>query len=303
MTSRADRPKLLTRRALLAQAAALGCLGLTGPVGAIGVDWPVRFGLTSVVVRENLAFFRAWGDYLRDRLGRPVEFVQRRSYREVMQLLESGEVNFAWICGYPFVRAREAGLIDLVAVPEFQGAPLYRSYIIVHRDSPHQTLEDLGGAVFAFSDPDSNSGYLVPRERLATITDAPESFFRQTFFTFDHAETIEAVAERVADGGAVDSYVWEHLKRTNPHLTNQTRVIDSSRQFGFPPVVTRRGSDAALTRRMADALYGMEADPDGAALLAALDLDRFAPHPPSLYDGIADMAAALATPSWRTFVP
>ncbi|MBA1333584.1 ABC transporter substrate-binding protein, partial [Candidatus Endoriftia persephone str. Guaymas] len=39
----------------------------------------------------------------------------------------------------------------------------------------------------------------------------PETFFRQTFFTFNHAETVQAVSEQVADGGAVDSYIWEYL--------------------------------------------------------------------------------------------
>lgn len=296
----------MTRRAVLRGGLAVGAAGCL-PARAWGAEtatnWPVRFGLTSVVVRENLSFFRDWAQYLGDRLDRPVEFVQRRSYREVMQLLEGAEVEFAWICGYPFVRAREAGYIDLLAVPEYRGAPYYRSYIIVHRDSPHTSLDDLRGRVFAFSDPDSNSGYLVPRATLSAATDAPEAFFRQTFFTFDHGETVEAVAERVADGGAVDSYVWEHLQRVTPGLVERTRVISASRLFGFPPVVARRGANAVLSARMRDALFGMSRDPVGQALLGALDLDRFADHPPSLFDGIASMAAHLAAPAWRGMIP
>ena len=303
MTSAADRPTNPTRRTFLSHAGALGGLCLAAPASGAGLEWPVRFGLTGVVVRENLAFFREWGSYLRQRLRRPVEFVQRRSYREVMQLLESGEVDFAWICGFPFVRAREAGYVTLVAVPEYRGEPLYRSYVIVHRDSPHQSLADLRDKVFAFSDPDSNSGYLAPREMLTSVTDSPEAFFRQTFFTFDHAETVEAVAERVADGGAVDSYVWEHLQRSNPTLAERTRVVGRSELFGFPPVVARSSGDGFLTAAMADALLGMHGGDGGRHLLAALDLDRFAAHTPDLYDGITQMATRLSNPAWRTFVP
>ena len=52
---------------------------------------PVRFGLTAVVVRENVPFYQAWSRYLAQKVGRPVQFVQRRSYREVMELLETGQ--------------------------------------------------------------------------------------------------------------------------------------------------------------------------------------------------------------------
>lgn len=48
---------------------------------------PIRFGLTAVVVRENLRFFDNMTNYLSRRLERPVEFVRRKSYREIMNLL------------------------------------------------------------------------------------------------------------------------------------------------------------------------------------------------------------------------
>ena len=253
----------------------------------------VRFGLTAVVVRENLQFFDRWAAYLEARLDRPVEFVQRRSYREIMEMLEAGELDFAWICGYPFVQERSPEFVELLAVPVFEGSPLYRSYIITQRDSPYQTLDDLDGRVFAFSDPASNSGYLVPRAMLAHAGHAPDEFFRLTFFSYSHAETIQAVAEGVADGGAVDSYVWEFMKITRPQLTERTRVIQRSRTFGFPPLVSRLGVEAALRDRMREGLVGMSGDPDGRNLLADLALDGFAIHPSELYESIRVMARRL----------
>jgi phosphonate transport system substrate-binding protein len=49
-----------------------------------------------------------------------------------------------------------------VATPEVQNSHFYHSYLIVNNTSTFQTLEDLRGRVFAFTDPDSNSGKLVP---------------------------------------------------------------------------------------------------------------------------------------------
>lgn len=254
---------------------------------------PVRFGLTAVVVQENLQLYDRWAAYLGEHIGRPVQFVQARSYREIMGLLEAGGLDFAWICGYPFVQKRDPDYLELLAVPVFEGAPLYRSYIIVHRDSSIASLADLEGRVFAFSDPDSNSGYLVPQAMLAQRGHRPQSFFRLSFFTYSHAETIEAVAEGLAEGGAVDSYIWEHLRETRPDLTARTRVILRSEKFGFPPLVARLGLANELRDRMAAALMGMKEDTEGRQLLAEFGLDRFGRFPESLYEPIRQMADSL----------
>ncbi len=252
---------------------------------------PIRFGLTAVVVQENLRFLDSWASYLGEKLDRPVEFVRRRSYREVMDLLESGRIDFAWICGFPFVQYREPEILDLLTVPVFAGAPLYHSYIIVHRDSEIRDLSQLEGRVFAFSDPESNSGFLYPQFLLAQRGKTIEAYFRQTFFTYNHAETIEAVAEMVADGGAVDSYIWDYLAVMRPEITNQTRIIQTSPSFGFPPLVSRRGIDTALIAHMKDVLLGMSNDADGKRFLDGLMLDSFQETEPDLFSSIRRMAS------------
>ncbi len=257
---------------------------------ASGPETTVRFGLTAVVVTDNMRLLDRWAIYLSGKLGQPVEFVRRRSYRQVMDLLRAGEVDMAWICGYPFVQPRDPEFLELLAVPVYRTRPLYHSYIIVHEDSPYQDFGDLRGSVFAFSDPDSNSGFLYPQALLIDRDERPESFFRQTFFTFNHAETVEAVAARVADGGAVDSYVWEYLAKLRPDMVGRTRVIHRSPVFGFPPLVARIGLDPDVTRRLAEILRGMEDDPEGRALLAGFDLDRFGHYSPDLFDDIRSMA-------------
>ncbi|MBF0168995.1 MAG: phosphate/phosphite/phosphonate ABC transporter substrate-binding protein [Alphaproteobacteria bacterium] len=271
----------------------MGAAAFARPVPAAEEERPVRFGLTAVVVRENLQFFERWRLFLEQRVGRPVRFVQRRSYREIMGLLQTGEIDFAWICGYPYVQKREPEFIELMAVPVFQGEPLYHSYIIVHRDNPATSLTDLKGKVFAYSDPDSNSGYLVPRYLLASTGASPDNFYRLTFFTYNHAETVEAIANRVADGGAVDSYVWEFMAKTRSSVTERTKIISRSQKFGFPPLVMRSAADPELKRRMQAAIFGMREDIDGRALLGQLALDSFSPPNPSLFDGIRAVAQRM----------
>lgn len=269
----------------------IGCglltlLALIVPGAADPVPPTIRFGLTAAVVRENVDLYQRWAIYLSRKLLRPVQFVQRRTYREAMEMLETGEHDFSWICSFPYAKYRDAKFFGLMAVPVFQGEPFYRSYIIVNRTSPLRALADLKGRVFAYSDPDSNSGYAAPRQMLSDAGYDPDRFFRQTFFTYNHTETIEAVAEHVADGAAVDSYVWEYLNRHEPQVTARTKIIQRSEQFGFPPLVYRKGIDDNLRIRMTDVLLAMQDDPEGRTLLAELMIDRFILAPSSLYDSV-----------------
>ena len=257
---------------------------------AIAQDTPIRFGLTAVVVTENLRFLDQWSEYLESKMGREVELVMRKSYREVMDLLDSRAIDFAWICGYPYVQTRESKSVRLLSVPIYRGEPRYRSYIIVPSDSPYRQFSDLKGKIFAFSDPDSNSGYLYPLSLLARKDEKPGAYFRQTFFTFNHAETVQAVAEYYADGGAVDSYIWEYLAGFRPDLTEKTRMIKKSPSFGFPPVVSRLGLDAKTVKSMKSALENMSSDTAGEELLSQLKLDGFGDYPDSLFNEIRTMA-------------
>ncbi|MCP3669314.1 MAG: phosphate/phosphite/phosphonate ABC transporter substrate-binding protein [Gammaproteobacteria bacterium] len=269
------------------------------PTYAADTEPPIRFGLTAVVVTENLRFLDQWSEYLEHKMGRKVEFVLRKSYREVMDLLDSGGIEFAWICGYPYVQKREPESLRLLTVPIYRGAPRYHSYIIVHNSSPYRRFDDLKGKVFAFSDPDSNSGFLYPLALMIKKGEKSEAFFRQTFFTFNHAETVQAVSEQVADGGAVDSYIWEYLAVFRPDITEKTRIIKKSPSFGFPPIVSRLGVNASTVKIMKNTLEKMDRDPSGKALLARLKLDGFGNYSDSLFNEIRAMANTIQK-SWPT---
>ncbi len=265
------------------------------PIHAADTQPPIRFGLTAVVVTENLRFLDQWSQYLEHKMGRKVELVRRKSYREVMDLLDSGSIDFAWICGFPYIQSREPESIQLLTVPVYRGAPRYHSYIIVPQSSSHQNFSDLKGQIFAFSDPDSNSGFLYPLALMVAQEETPGTFFRQTFFTFNHAETVQAVSEQFADGGAVDSYIWEYLAIFRPEITEKTRIIKKSQSFGFPPIVSRLGVNPDTVNLMKNTLEGMDEDIDGKTLLAQLKLDGFDSYPDSLFNGIRAIANKVSS--------
>ena len=253
---------------------------------------PVRFGLTPVFLDDQASLLRTWRRYLEARLQRPLQFIQRGSYRDISDLLRQDKLDFAWICGYPFVRYRRQ--LRLLGVPLYRGKPLYRSYLIVPRaDTTTRSVLDLRGKVFAFSDPDSNSGYLYSNYRLAQANEQPSAFFSKSFFTWAHRKVVEAVATELAHGGSVDGYVWDTLDKFNPELTQRTRIADRSPEFGFPPVVARAGAPREDFLAVQRALLDMGRDAESRDLLGRLNLDGFTAGSDDLFDGIDRMMKAV----------
>jgi len=253
---------------------------------------PMRIGITPVFLDNQTGFIGRWGDYLETRLGRPIQFRQRSTYRQVMDLLLGNELDFAWICGYPYLRFEHA--LKLVALPLYRGEPLYQSYLIVHSDDRiTSSMADLKGRIFAYSDPDSNSGFLVPQHRILALGEDRENYFRNSFFTWSHQKVIAAVSVGLADGGAVDGYIWETMNERTPELTAHTRIVNRSKKFGFPPIVANRSLPDRDMLALQQVLLGMASDPEGLELLEELNLDGFSQQDASLFDGIGELITAL----------
>jgi len=247
---------------------------------------PLQFGLTPVFLTNDLDLLTRLKNYLTKRTGRAVQLVQRRTYEEITSLLLSEQLDAAWICGYPFAQYREA--LALVAVPLWRGKPEYQSYLIAPRGRNVRDIAGLRADIHAFSDPNSNSGYLVTAALLAEMRLRPNQFFRQSFFTYGHRNVVRAVASGLAQSGSVDGYVWEVMSVIEPGLTSATEVVRKSERLGFPPVACLRNQrQSQAVTLLHEALLGMATDPEGQAVLQLLQLDGFADVPEDIFDKIA----------------
>jgi phosphonate transport system substrate-binding protein len=243
--------------------------------------------------QKTFTIYHQLVEYIGHRTDRPYTMVQRRTYGEINRMLGAGKIDLAFICAGPYTSGREAFGFDALAVPIVGGAPYYRAYLIVHRDSPFQTLADLRDRVFAFTDPESNTGRLVPTFWLQQIGARPETFFRRTIYSFSHDNAILAVSRSLVDGAAVHSQIWEYLQRHQPETTARTRVIKRSRLFGNPPMVASRHLDKATRSRIRAELLRMHQDEEGGAILTGLMIDRFAVPREEWYESVEEIRSCL----------
>ncbi|MCX5892088.1 MAG: phosphate/phosphite/phosphonate ABC transporter substrate-binding protein [Deltaproteobacteria bacterium] len=251
---------------------------------------PLRVAVAAMVSpKETLELYRQLLTYLGHKLGKEVELVQRKTYAEVNELLGKGLIDLAFVCSGPYVTGKDRYGFILLAVPEVHGHPTYSAYLIVNKESAFQRLEDLKGHTFAFTDPDSNTGRLVPLYWLAALHTRPETFFGRSIYTYSHDNSILAVARGLVDAASVDGLIWDYYEKKNPAFTSKTRVIRKSEPFGIPPLVASRQFPAAERERVQNLLFAMHQDPDGKRILSELMIDRFIQPRDEWYNTVRQM--------------
>jgi phosphonate transport system substrate-binding protein len=230
---------------------------------------------------------------LSQKLERPVERIQRRTYREINDLLRRGEVDLAFVCTSSYLIGKDQFGLELLVAPQVDGQTTYRAKMLVRAASPYDQLEDLRGQVFAFTDPTSFTGRAYPVYLLQQMGETPQTFFSRTFFTYSHDVAIRAVVDGLADGASVDSLVLDFALKREPQLASQIRVIHTSEAFGMPPVVVSPNLRPPLKAELRDLLLNMHLDAQGQAALAALGYERFVLVSDDDYQSARDILAQV----------
>ncbi len=249
-------------------------------------DRPYVFVVSAVISPViTLELYSDFLEYMKNQLGRPVVLKQRRTYREILELLKEGQAQFGHLCTGPFVYGWQNFGIQPVAIPVIRGRAFYRCYVVVKKSSPYQRLEDLRGRSFVLTDPLSlTSAYIL--WRLAQMGTSAEKFFRRTFYSYAHDKSLELVAAGIADGASVGSLVYESLDPETHSYLKDLRVLEVSPPFGNPPVVASPEVPPEFLEKVQEILLRMHKDPEGRRILKKMHVDRFIPPDPAFYHSV-----------------
>jgi len=246
--------------------------------------------------KETFSYYRELLDFIGGKMDRNVRLIQRKTYGEVNELFQKGQVDLAFICSGPYAVDREKYGFEALATPLVRGKPFYQSYLIVNKTSTYQKFTDLRGKIFAFTDPDSNTGALVPQFWLSKMGETPESFFENFTYTYSHDNSIMAVARALVDGATVDGHKWEYFQSRNPIYSSKTRVLKKSELFGSPPLVASVALPPQDKEQIRQLVFTMHLDPEGKKILEKLMIDRFVSPEEKWYEPIRLMKYALKHP-------
>ena len=246
-----------------------------------------------ITPEEGYGYYRQLIDYLAAGLEKKISVRDPGNYAEVNRLLENGEADIAFVCAGPYVDGQKHFGLQLVAAPQVQGEAAYYSNLIVPAASSARSLADLRGRTFAFTDPLSNSGALVPKSKLMDRGETPESFFSSVMYTYGHDRSIRAVAEQLVDGAAVDSLIWDYLSSNEPELKTRVRIIERFGPYGIPPVVISPKADQEIFPRLRTLLLQMHQDPVGQKILAGMHIERFVLVDDAAYDSVRELQKRL----------
>src|SRR5262250_43639 len=240
--------------------------------GAAGADatWPreITFALLST---ENAAdITRRWSPILAQLekdLGIKVRSTTATDYRGTIEALKFKKAEVAHLGPKSYVEASTnnyAGVEPIAQLQLANGSLGYRSCLIVHSDADLFSPEDLAGHTFAFNDPNSTSGYLVPSAFfLMEMGVEPKKYFSKVTFSGSHEASILAVANKKVEAASTNLGDLQQLTRENKVPRGGLRVIWVSKLIPNDPIVVRKDLPPSLKSAIQESLVSMKAkNPD-----------------------------------------
>jgi len=226
---------------------------------------------------------------------KPVLFVEDCGWQERARRLDEGAVDVAWMCGTWYLKRKDdlGQSLALLAAPVMLGRrygdrPIYFSDIVVRREAPFASFDDLRGAVWAYNEPDSHSGYHVVRCHLARLGERA-GYFGGVVEAGSHQAALALILEGSVDAAAIDSTVLETEFRLRPGLEGRVRTVTTLGPSPMPPWVGRGDLDPVLVRALQQALTHMHESAEGRMILTEAGWARFARVTDADYDPLRAM--------------
>lgn len=270
---------------------ALLSLGLLGSVLAQGEDragWPkvINFGLIPTEGSADItARFQPLFDHIEKTLGVQVKPFVGADYAAVIVAMGSGKVDVAYFGPASYVQAAErSGAVAFAKENAVKSGLGYHSVIISKANSGIKTLADAKGKDFAFTDPNSTSGYLVPISHfLQDMKVKPEDYFGRVTFSGSHEANILGVANgRIPVAATNDLDLARAVEKGAVKNLNEFNVLWTSDLIPASPLAYRKSLPESFKTALQSAVLNFK-DPRG---LAQLELKGYAPAKDSDYDGV-----------------
>jgi len=247
--------KLITRFAGATLMAALPLAGLAQDLKEI------NFGIISTESSQNLK--SDWQPVLDDmakKLGMKVNGFFASDYAGIIEGMRFNKVQVAWFGNKSAMEAVDRASGEVFAqMINADGTLGYYSHLIVHKDSPIKSLDDMlkqgKNLSFGNGDPNSTSGFLVPGYYVFSQNNIdPKTFFKVSRGA-NHESNALAVANKQVDVATNNSENLDKIKDKLPAKFNDIRVIWTSPLIPSDPLVIRKDMAEPLKGKVKEFFY------------------------------------------------
>ena len=175
--------------------------------------------------------------------------------------------------------------------------PFYKGQFIAGADTGIKSFADLKGKTFCFVDPNSTSGYIVPRIILKANGIDPDADFAATQNAGSHPNVAVAVYKGDCDAGVTFINVLTdasaNLQATYPDITDKVTVFAVTDRIPNDGMQFIKSLDPKLQAVIVEGMMAMVHDPGGKAVLKSLyNYDAFQQVEPNFYDDFANVLKA-----------
>jgi phosphonate transport system substrate-binding protein len=222
------------------------------------------------------------------------------SYVAVIEAFGTQRADIATLSPFTYLLAHEKFNAHAVITPTRFGSNTYRGQIVVRTDSKIKTVKDLEGKKFAFVDPTSTSGFLLPSK---VLKDAGVHL-KETVFAQRHDNVIMMVYQKQVDAGATfyipdqgDGKIQDARKLVLtqfPDVGKVVRILALTDSIPNDPIVVRDGLSPALQRTTVQALLQYMETAEGKSTLNDLyGITGMVESSDAHYDAVKDVLTAL----------
>ena len=242
----------------------LGCLALAAPSVAQDPSWPKELTFALLSTENTAEITRRWAPIigqLEQDLKVKVKSVTATDYRGSIEALKFKKADIGHLGPKSYVEAATNNYANVEPVVQLRlanGSLGYRSCLIVHADSDIFGPEDIAGKTFAFNDPNSTSGYLVPSAFfMMEMGVDPTKHFSKVTFSGSHEASILAVAAKKVDVASTNLPDLQQLTREGKVPRGGLRVIWVSKLIPNDPIVVRKDLPPSLKLAVQESLLSM----------------------------------------------
>jgi phosphonate transport system substrate-binding protein len=194
-------------------------------------------------------------------------------------------------------RKYNTNAVDPDAAEKGNLTPYYKGQFIARTADNITKFEDLKGKTFCFVDPNSASGYIVPRIILKANGVDPDNDFKAVVNAGSHPNVAVAVYKGDCDAGVTFIDVLTdsaaNLTADYPDIADKVKAFAVSERIPNDGVQFIESLDPKLGDAIKTGMLAMVADPGGNAVLRNLySVNGFAEVEPDFYDDFADVLKA-----------